>query len=284
MAQQTDFTVYSRKAVVDSLLRDSTTQLDSKTQLELIIKSQKGDLDALNSLVKANIRLVFTIAKGFQGKGIDIEDLINIGCVGLTQAIEDFDPAKGNKLSTYAAYSIKKEIRREIRNHSRTIRIPVHLYDTYSAIVKEKSRLEEKLGREPSAKELAKAMAIKPQRLIEILNAFKRCISLDSCLDEDNTRSLHNSIADPSTVTSKGEETRVARLELIHNFLNNGILTDKEKEVIRLRFPQNGQIPMILEDIAKLYGVTRQRIDQIEKKALAKIKVAIRRKLKKDVN
>ena len=253
-----------------------TDLLTPDQEVELAAKIKRGDKEARAHMIKANLRLVVKIAQDYSGYGLPLADLISEGNIGLMKAVERFDPAKGGKLSTYAAWWIKQSIKRALANQSKTIRLPVHMVDKIAKMRRITMILTEAMGREPTDQELAEELGI-PRKKLELLKrASQRPTSLDAPVN-DGERSDYGEII--------GDEKAIKPLDALadknlHNQLDEllDVLDDREHRIIDARFGLNGKKPMTLEDVGREFGVTRERIRQLQNVALEKMRKALRKK------
>ena len=255
--------------------------LSADEEVALALRIQEGDTEAKQELAEANLRLVVSIAKRYVGRGMQFLDLIQEGNMGLMKAVEKFDHTKGFKFSTYATWWIRQAITRAIADQARTIRIPVHMVETINKLVRVQRQLLQDLGREPTPEEIGAEMDLPTEKVREILKIAQEPVSLETPIGEEDDSHLGDFIEDDNA-TSPADHTAYALLkEQLDEVLEQ--LTDREENVLRFRFglDKNGEI-RTLEQVGQVFGVTRERIRQIEAKALRKLRHPSRSKQLKD--
>ena len=244
--------------------------LTNEEEQELAILVEQGDTEAKQRLAEANLRLVVSIAKRYVGRGMQFLDLIQEGNMGLMKAVDKFDYTKGFKFSTYATWWIRQAITRAIADQARTIRIPVHMVETINKLVREQRNLLQELGQDPTPEQIAERMDMTPDKVREILKIAQEPVSLETPIGEEDDSHLGDFIEDEVIENPVDYTTRVVLREQLDEVLDT--LTDREENVLRLRFGLDDGKMRTLEDVGKVFNVTRERIRQIEAKALRKLR------------
>jgi len=251
-----------------------TSLLTLDEEVTLAKRIRRGDKQARDHMIRANLRLVVKIAMDYKDFGLPLLDLISEGNIGLVKAVERFDPRKGGKLSTYAAWWIKQSIKRALANQSKTIRLPVHLVDKISKMRKTAMKLSEGLGREPTDEELAIELQIPTSKVAHLKSVSVRPASLDAPIGEDGDSSTFGEIVGDENASSPFENLRDKNLNLDLKAMVNS-LEKREAEIIRLRFGLDGRDELTLEEVGRRFNVTRERIRQLEYIALGKMRKAM---------
>jgi RNA polymerase primary sigma factor len=266
-------TAYDGETAIKLYLREIglVKLLTPQEEIELAAKIKKGDKKAREHMIKANLRLVVKIAHDYEGLGLPLLDLISEGNIGLMKAVERFDPAKGGKLSTYGAWWIKQSIKRALANQSKTIRLPVHLVDKISKMRRISMKLQEELGREPTDEELGEEMGITASRVAQMRTAAIRPASLDAPIGDDEDSNNFSEVVQ--------DENADTPYEMLEDKTVNGMLQDmvkrldpREATILSYRFGLDGGSERTLEEVGERFGVTRERVRQIQNIALNKMR------------
>jgi RNA polymerase primary sigma factor len=250
--------------------------LTPKEEIALARRIRRGDKRAREQMITANLRLVVKIARDYEGLGLPLLDLINEGNIGLMKGVQRFDPGKGAKLSTYASLWIKQAIRRALSNQSKTIRLPVHVFDKMTHIRKAEVKLREMLDREPTDEEVADNLGLNARRIRQYREASRVPVSLDSPISTDDTTAISEIVADANAAAPFDGILKHNDNELMQEVL--ATLDARESRILAMRFGLDNGRPKTLEDVGKRLGVTRERIRQIQEQALQKMRVKIEKR------
>jgi len=253
-----------------------TDLLSLEAEADLARRVMRGDAEARTQMVTANLRLVVKIARDYSNYGLPLEDLVSEGNIGLMKAVERYDPDKGAKFSTYAAWWIKQHVKRALSNQSKTIRLPIHLLDKLTKVRRISEMMTESLGREPSDEELSEETGIPLTKLVRLREASRKPSSLDAPVNEDGDASFGDLIGDERAVNpSDALESKNMHHE-IDGMLD--ALNERESRIINARFGLDGVTPMTLEEVGREFGVSRERIRQLQTSALQKMRSVLRKK------
>lgn len=250
--------------------------LTPEEEINLAARIKKGDREARALMIKANLRLVVKIAHDYVNLGLPLLDLVSEGNIGLMKAVERFDPAKGAKLSTYAAWWIKQSIKRALANQSKTIRLPVHVLETMSKMRRVSLQMSDELGREPTDEELAEELGISSGKVSQLKTASMRPSSLNAPIGDDDSSELGETVGDENSRTPFELLSDKNLRERINDLF--APLDDRERKIIVNRFGLDGGKPKTLEEVSKEFGITRERIRQLQNLALAKMRAALSQK------
>ncbi len=272
----------SRKAApaeVPSLLNRLTrvALLTPEEELELAERARKGDEEAKQKLVEANMRLVMNIAKHYRNALVPFEDLVQEGAIGLMNAVERYDPSKGYRFSTYATHWIRQAIGRAIDNKAKTVRIPAHVAEQLRRMERERERLRRETGDEPSIEQLAKAMGVSPKKILQLQQAAQEPLSLDMLVGEEEDTSLGSLIHDQNVRDPEEVMLEMERRKVLDELLQTE-LTDRERQVIIRRLGYGDQEEQVLQEIGEALKISRERVRQIEAQAMRKLKDAAKRR------
>jgi RNA polymerase primary sigma factor len=268
-------TAYDGETAIKLYLREigQVKLLTPEQEIELAARIKKGDKRARELMIKANLRLVVKIARDYEGIGLPLLDLISEGNIGLMKAVERFDPAKGGKLSTYGSWWIKQSIKRALANQSKTIRLPVHLVDKISKMRRAAMKLQEILGREPTDEELAHDIGISPARVAQLRTAAIRPASLDAPIGDEESNNYAEVVQDENAFSPYEQLEEKTVTIMLQEMVEN--LDPRESMILRYRFGLDGGGEKTLEDVGAKFGVTRERVRQIQNIALRKLRKKI---------
>ncbi|MDD5141594.1 MAG: RNA polymerase sigma factor RpoD/SigA [Verrucomicrobiales bacterium] len=247
--------------------------LTPQEEIQLAARIKKGDKKAREHMIKANLRLVVKIARDYEGIGLPLLDLISEGNIGLMKAVERFDPAKGGKLSTYGSWWIKQSIKRALANQSKTIRLPVHLVDKISKMRRTAMKLQEMLGHEPTDEELADEMGMTASRVRQMRQAAIRPASLDAPIGDDDSNNFSDVVQDENATSPYDNLEDKTVTGMLQDMVKH--LDDREATILRFRFGLDGGTEKTLEEVGEKFGVTRERVRQIQNLALKKLRKMI---------
>ena len=255
-------------------------RLTAEQEKELSVKALAGDHNAINELVECNLLLVVSIAKKYYGCGLPLLDLIQEGNLGLIKAAEKYDGSKGFRFSTYATYWIRQAISRALGDQSRTIRIPANMVELLSKVKKATAELTQKFGRTPSDKEIATHMNIELDKVQAVMDIAQATTSLDTPVDDEGETSMGDLIADHSAENPLANMIKEANKQIVANILDT--LGSREAEILKMRFGIDAEKAMTLEEVGDHYGLSKERIRQIENKAIRKLRNPVRAKMLKE--
>jgi RNA polymerase primary sigma factor len=250
--------------------------LTPQEEVKLAAQIKRGNKKAREKMIKANLRLVVKIAHDFSNYGLPLLDLVSEGNIGLMKAVERFDPKKGGKLSTYASWWIKQSIKRALANQSKTIRLPVHLVDKIGKIRRVSAQMTEELGREPSTEELAEELGLAPAKVAHLKNVAVRPASLDAKINADDDTAFGDLVSDERAEDPFAALRDKDLREEVGDLLD--VLDPRERKIIAFRFGLGGGKERTLEEVGRKFGVTRERIRQLQNIALLKMRKALRKR------
>lgn len=255
-------------------------RLSFDQEKELSVKALAGDRDAVNTLIECNLLLVVSVAKKYYGCGLPLLDLIQEGNLGLIKAAEKYDGSKGFRFSTYATYWIRQAISRALGDQSRTIRIPANMVELLSKVKKATAELTQKLGRTPSDKEIAKHLDIEVDKIQAVMDIAQATTSLDTPVDDEGETSMGDLITDHSAENPMVSMIKEANKQIVASILDT--LGSREAEILKMRFGIDAEKAMTLEEVGQRYGLSKERIRQIENKAIRKLRNPVRAKMLKE--
>lgn len=269
---RTDRLSYDERSGLSAYMKEigKTELLTVKEEIELAARIKKGDKAARDHMISANLRLVVKIAHDYNNFGLPLLDLISEGNIGLIKAVERFDPSKGGKLSTYAAWWIKQSIKRALANQSKTIRLPVHLVDKIAQMRRITAKLADELDREPTDEEIAYKMDMPINKVAHLKSVSVRPSSLDAPVGEDGDASFGDLVSDDNQATPLENLQEKSLSSDMHEIIAH--LEEREADIIRLRFGLSGDHPMTLEEVGEQFDITRERVRQIQNMAIHKIR------------
>jgi RNA polymerase primary sigma factor len=272
VAEPVELTRYDGDTAIKLYLREigQVKLLTPEEEIVLAARIKKGDKKAREEMIKANLRLVVKIAHDYENYGLPLLDLINEGNIGLMKAVERFDPSKGGKLSTYGSWWIKQAIKRALANQSKTIRLPVHLVDKLARIRRAALQMQEMLGREPTDEELGEEMGLSAYRVAQIRTAAIRPASLDAPIGDLESNSYAEVVEDENAENPYAKLEGKTVTEMLRKMI--GTLPDRESTILSYRYGLDGASERTLEDVGKKFGVTRERVRQIQNSALARLR------------
>ena len=268
----TDRLSYEERSGLSAYMKEigKTELLTVKEEIQLAARIKKGDKAARDHMISANLRLVVKIAHDYNNFGLPLLDLISEGNIGLIKAVERFDPSKGGKLSTYAAWWIKQSIKRALANQSKTIRLPVHLVDKIALMRRITAKLADELDREPTDEEIAYTMGMPINKVAHLKSVSVRPSSLDAPVGEDGDTSFGDLVSDDNQTTPLENLQEKSLSNDMHDIIAH--LEEREADIIRLRFGLNGDHPMTLEEVGEQFDITRERVRQIQNMAIHKMR------------
>ena len=272
---QHEATRYDGDTAIKLYLREigQVKLLTPAEEIELAARIKKGDKKAREQMIKANLRLVVKIARDYEGIGLPLLDLISEGNIGLMKAVERFDPKKGGKLSTYGSWWIKQSIKRALANQSKTIRLPVHLVDKISKMRRTAMKLQEDLGREPTDEELAGELGLTASRVAQMRQAAIRPASLDAPIGDEDSNSYAEIVEDENATSPYEDLEDKTVVNMLQDMVKH--LDQREATILRYRFGLDGGTEKTLEEVGEKFGVTRERVRQIQNIALRKLRKMI---------